>query len=399
MAIIAGLVALVLGFLTGGLYIFLALNGRQVADVRGVTTIGLSLAALGLGLGGALAWAGYRGLQGAERGQFRPELRWFWFSSVGVGLSLLLGQVITLFDLLAPATLPLNLLAPITFPLFHVLAMSLPALAILALVGQRVGPHASAPTQGQVIGQLALGAFGTTTLSIALELLVIAGGLIVAGGAIGLTPEGLNNLTELQSLLTDPALLQDVGSLADWFLKPGILVAVGVLVVIVAPLVEEGAKSIGVPLLALSKRAAPSTAQGWVWGIAVGAGFAIAEGLFNGAAGGPVWAGVALLRMGTTVMHMATAGLTGLGWSRTLASRRILPLFGGFLASLTLHGLWNGLTVTMVVLSLWMLAELGDPIRILVAGLGIMIGLAGLLLLTVTMIGIGTYVTLRFREE
>jgi RsiW-degrading membrane proteinase PrsW (M82 family) len=392
-------VALVLGFLIGGLYVILTLAGRQVADVRGVTTIGLSIAALGLGLGGALAWMGYRSLRGAERRQFQPGLRWFWGCSVGVGLSLLIGQVITLFDLLASVTFPLNLLAPITFPLFHVLAMSLPALAMLVLVGHRVRHRALAPTQGQVFGQLALGAFGTTTLSIALELLVIGGGLIIVGGAIGLTPEGLDKLAELQSLLTDPALLQDVQSLADWFLKPGILVAVGVLLVIVAPLVEEGAKSIGVPLLALSKRAVPSMAQGWVWGIAVGAGFAIAEGLFNGAASVPVWAGIALLRMGTTVMHMATAGLTGLGWSRTIASKRILPLLGGFLVSFTLHGLWNGLTVTMVVLSLWMLADMGDPIRILVAGLGIMIGLGGLLLLTFTMLGIGTYVTLRFREE
>ena len=98
-------------------------------------------------------------------------------------------------------------------------------------------------------------------------------------------------------------------------------------------------------------------------------------------------------------MHMVTAGLTGLGWTRTMASRRPLPFLGSYLASVTLHGLWNGMTVLVVVASLWMMARPGDPTRMTVSSLAIVVGLAGLILLGATIIGVATYVTLWVRRS
>jgi RsiW-degrading membrane proteinase PrsW (M82 family) len=389
LALISGLAALTLGPLAGGLFIFLSLKGRQEASALGVTTIGLSMAALGLGFGGALAWTGYAGLQGRRSRPFWPAIRWFWGCLAGLGLALAIGQAILSFNLLAP---------PLTFPFFHVLGVALPALAMLVLVGYGMKDPASAPTQRQVMGQMALGAFGATTIAFALEALAIAMGLIVAGMVIALTPGGLAQLAELQALLADPTLLQNPQTLARWLLNPAILIAVAMLLAVVAPLIEEGAKSIGVPLLALATRGKPTPAQGWLWGIAVGAGFAIAEGLFNGAANLPFWAGIVLLRVGATAMHMATAGITGLGWTRTLASRRLWPLLGGYLASVAFHGLWNGLTVMMVIASLWVMTQPGDSARMLVGGTAIVTGLAGLLLLTLTTTGVAVYITLRMRR-
>jgi RsiW-degrading membrane proteinase PrsW (M82 family) len=389
LALISGLAALTLGPLAGGLFIFLSLKDSQETSALGVTTIGLSMAALGLGFGGTLAWAGYASLQGRRSRPFWPAIRWFWGCLAGLVLALAIGQAILSFNLLAP---------PLTFPFFHVLGVALPALAMLLLVGYGMKGHASAPTQRQMMGQMALGAFGATAIAFTLEALAVVIGLIAAGMVVALTPGGLAQLAELRAMLADPTLLQDPQALARWLLNPAILVAVAMLLAIVAPMIEEGAKSIGVPLLALATRTKPAPAQGWLWGIAVGAGFAIAEGLFNGAANLPFWAGIVLLRVGATAMHMVAAGITGLGWARTLASRRPWPLLGGYVTSVTLHGLWNGLTVMMVIASLWVMAQPGDSTRTLVGGTAVVTGFAGLLLLAVTIIGVSAYITLRVRR-
>ncbi len=389
MALVAGLVAMVLGSLAGVLFIVLSLIRRPVADVVSVTAIGFSMAALGLGLGGALAWVGYRRLRGYPSRPFRPGLNRVWGCLAGTGLTLIMGQVILSF----------GLLAPVTFPLFHVLGITIPAILMLVLVAQGLKHVNPAPTQGQVIGQMAWGAFGTTALAFTLEALAAAVGLVVVVVIVALTPEGLAQLNELQTMLADPALLQDPQALAHWLLKPAILLPVAVILVVVAPLIEEGVKSLGVPVLAWGTARKISPAQGWLWGIAVGAGFAITEGLFNTAASLPFWAGIILLRVGATAMHMVTAGLTGLGWARTLDSRRPLPLLGSYLASVTLHGLWNAMTVLIVVSSLWMMDQPGDAFRITGAGLVILVGAAGLILLMATIVGAATYVTVKVKRE
>jgi RsiW-degrading membrane proteinase PrsW (M82 family) len=246
---------------------------------------------------------------------------------------------------------------------------------------------------------MAWGAFGTTAISFAMEAAVAVVGLVAVVTIVALTPGGLAQLVELQAILADPALLQDLETLSRWLLKPGILLPAALLLMVVAPLIEEAAKSLGVPLLALGMGRKPSAAQGWLWGMAAGAGFAITEGLFNTAAGLPFWAGIALLRAGATAMHMVCAGLTGLGWAQTLATRRARWVLGSYLVSVTLHGLWNGSTVLIVVASLWMMARPGDPAAMTGGGLAVVAGLMGLVLLTATIIGIAVYVTLRIRRS
>ncbi len=378
-----------LGASAGVLFIFFSLKGREPGDALSVTTIGLSIMALGLGVGGALAGVGSGALRGRLSRPFRPGMKWFWVCLVGLALALLVGQMIVSLDLLAP----------VTFPPFHVLATALPALSMLILVGQGVKHNAPAATQRQVIGQVALGAFGTTAMAFTFEAIVAVLGLLITGVVVALIPGGLLKLAELQAMLTDPAWLQDPQLLARWLLNPGVLFLVTLMLVIIVPLIEEAAKSIGVPLLALGTGRRPSAAQGWLWGIAVGTGFAITEGLFNGAASLPFWAGIALLRIGATAMQVVTAGITGLGWRRALASRGFLFLLGSYLTSVTLHGLWNGLTVMIVVSSLWIMAQPEDPIRIAGGGLGIVAGVTGLVLIVATLVGVAICVTLRVRER
>jgi RsiW-degrading membrane proteinase PrsW (M82 family) len=304
-------------------------------------------------------------------------------------LALLVGQMLVTLDLL-PA---------VTFPLFHVLAIALPALAMLILVGQGLRGSLHAPTQRQVIGQMAVGAFATTSLAFSLEVLMLVVGVVVLVVAVALSPGGVAQLAELQAILEDPSQLQDTQVLAGWLLKPGILLSLVVMLVVVAPLIEEGVKSIGVPLLSLWRRAAPSPTQGWLWGMAIGSGFAIAEGLFNSAASWPFWAAIALLRIGATAMHISTAGVTGLGWAWTLIRRRPWPVLAAYLASVALHGLWNGLSVLMLVSSLWMMAEPGAAGPMAAAGLGVVVGLIGLLFLTLGIFAVAAYTTWWLRRN
>jgi hypothetical protein len=387
--LIAGLGISTLGLAAGGLFILLSLRERQVTDALSVATISLSMVALGLGCGSALVWIGYQGLQRRLSRPFRPGAKWLWGSLAGLGLSLFIGQLILSFDLLAP----------VTFPVFHVLAMALPAILMLILVGQGLKQNAAVSTQRSVMGQIAVGAFGATAIAFTMEALVAAVGLIIIGVGMALLPGGSAQLVEVQALLADPAQLQDPQVLAHWLLKPGILIPAGVMLVIVVPLTEEAAKSIGVPLMALVTRRKPSPAQGWLLGVAVGTGFALTEGLFNGAANMPFWVVIALLRIGATAMHVATAGLTGLGWARTLMSKRFLSLLSSYLGSVTLHGTWNGLTILIAVSSVWIMSQPGDSTKIAVGGLGVLVGLIGMVILILTIIGVGTYLTRQAKKQ
>jgi RsiW-degrading membrane proteinase PrsW (M82 family) len=230
-----------------------------------------------------------------------------------------------------------------------------------------------------------------------LELAVILVGAVVVGLILALTPGGLALLAELRAMVTNPARLRDMQMLSRWLLKPEILVPVIGLVVVAVPLIEEAVKSSGVPLLSLLLRRTPAPAQGWVWGVAVGTGFAIAEGLFNGAASLAFWAGIAVLRVGATAMHATNAGLTGLGWARTLASRRPWPLLMYYLAGVSVHGLWNALTMLIAVASLWTTSRVGDPAAMMLGGLGMLAGLSGLALLALGVLVVALLVPLRVK--
>ncbi len=404
LALIAGLGMAVVGLLAGGLYIALSSAGRRMADPLTVTTIGVSIAALGLGLGLALAWTGFTGLRGKVSRLFRPGGWWLTACLVGWVLAVAVGQALISFDLLAP----------VTFPLFHVAGLALPAIAILALTGRITGGGATqdpvnailaltgratgrGATQRQVAGQVVLGALGITSVAFALELAVIVAGAVIVGLMLALTPGGPALLTELRAIVTNPARLQDMQMLSRWLLEPEILIPVIGLVVVAVPLIEEAAKGCGVPLLSLLLRRAPTPAQGWVWGVAVGVGFAITEGLFNGAASLSFWAGIALLRVGATAMHATNAGLTGLGWARTLASRRPWPLLMYYLAGVSVHGLWNALTMLIAVASLWTASRVGDSAAMMLGGLGMLAGLSGLALLTLGVLAVVLLVPLRVK--
>jgi RsiW-degrading membrane proteinase PrsW (M82 family) len=204
-------------------------------------------------------------------------------------------------------------------------------------------------------------------------------------------------LLSLQDMLSSAGPELSFSQLQEWLLRPELVLALGFLFVVVTPLVEEGAKGLAVPVGILlgsrrpdrdKRRVEPSPAQGWMWGITAGLGFALLESLFNGAISMPVWALVILLRVGTMLMHATTSGLTGLGWARTLSGQGVWPLVWRFGAGVAAHALWNFLSLLIFFSALWSGADAASAGRLYAGGLGVVLGLAGLVVHSALIIGI-----------
>jgi hypothetical protein len=154
---------------------------------------------------------------------------------------------------------------------------------------------------------------------------------------------------------------------------------------ILVPLIEEMIKSIG--LLPLMRRKI-SDSEGFLGGVLAGAGYGLFEALYLGQPG-PGWAALMLARAGATMMHMLTAGLTGIGFARARRLRRTAPFLRYYLMAVGLHALWN---VAAVVMGIGFAREALENPGISTA-LGNSLAIAGGMLLL--MLSSGAYLGLR----
>jgi hypothetical protein len=164
-----------------------------------------------------------------------------------------------------------------------------------------------------------------------------------------------------------------------------VIVAAGIVVVAgLIPLVEEVVKTVGV---ALTANWQPSLPQSLLWGLAAGAGFTIAEGLLNSTSALGAWLPTVLLRLGATLLHCLTGALMGLAWYQLVVRQRWARALGLYLASVAIHGLWNGLAAATALLSVTT-SEIGmDTDGQLAVSLGMLITFLLLVLLALSMIG------------
>jgi hypothetical protein len=191
-------------------------------------------------------------------------------------------------------------------------------------------------------------------------------------------PGGLDLLQALTVHLQDPAWLQDPAALNPLVSSPAVLLAALLVFAGIIPLIEESVKTVGVGLLAYRH---PSLSQAYMWGLASGAGFALAEGLFNTTGGLGAWGFVVSLRVGATLLHCFTAGLTGMAWYYVVVERRWSAGLGLFAGGLALHGLWNALAGGMAVISLGVGDGEVEAAGQAFSGLGVAVFLALLVLL------------------
>ncbi len=379
--VIAGLSIAGLGLLIGLLYSVSPFVMGEGVDLL-TSTVAASFIVLGLGLGLLLAWQGVNSLRGRPSRLFRPR---------PAGL---LAAIFIVVVFLGQAVLALDLAPTLTFPPFYILAAALPPLFFVAAVGRSLAGEGI--RWREVVLQLSSGAFLATFMAFGLEAVSGLLLMVIAFALAVMMPGGEAWLQELSAYLQDPRWLQNPESLYSPLLSPPILVAVGLLVLIIAPMIEELFKPLGVLLMRYRR---PSKARSFLWGLAGGAGFALSEALFNGAASLESWAGVATMRVGATAMHCLGGGLMGLGWYYLFATRRPWRLLAAYAASVTLHSLWNVAASIILVVSLSTISPTTDEIGLAFGGLMTVGLMAFLSLLSLISIFAIFYLTTWLRTE
>ena len=308
------------------------------ADPAVFGSLALTVAMIGVGLGLMLAWAGWQALRGAPGRTFRLP-RWGWWL-VALVVVLGLGQAALMNDLAGLAAIA------------HVLAAATGVCLALAwtLGAARRGDGVA---ERSMLGSLAWGGLGATGLALAAETVL----LLLAAVAVGLylalvRPDFLQHLQ--QGLAIRPGEMPDFSAVAPLIRSPWLWLAALVGACVLVPLIEEAAKSLPVPLIVASGRR-PTALDGYLFGAAAGAGFALFEAAANGAlalGGGNTWWALMIVRLGATGMHMLASGLTGLAWQQGLVARRWLRAGGLGLLAVMLHGAWNLCALGVSLISL-----------------------------------------------
>ena len=329
----AAVVIVLVGLVAGSLGLAVSLFDPSPGQVT-ATTVSAALLVLTVGLGLALAWQALQAMLGRPSSPFSPRRAWIWI--LLFLLAVLGGQMV----------LSLGLLPALLLPPFHLAAAILPALFILWAVGRSLS---GAARWREIVLQLSSGAFVSTILAFSLEMMVIVALLILLVAGAAVQPDGLEQMQFLAEHFQDTTWIQDPTLLAPLALSPVVVLVALLFFALVIPLVEESVKTVGVALLSYQR---PSLAQTYLWGLACGIGFAIAEGLFNSAGGLDVWAFVVSLRVGATILHAFTGALMGMAWYYALIERRWFLGLGLFGASVGVHGLWNALAAGVTLFSL-----------------------------------------------
>lgn len=362
---VGGLLIALSGPSLGLVYLLIGLAGQlqKDSDITPVVVVSIALAVLSLLLGGALAWQGFAALHGRPSSPFHPPS------------GCILIPLFLLASLMGQTVLSLNLLPPLTLPPFHLLSTALPVLIVLSLVGRRLA--GAGVRWREVILQMGSGAFLSPVISLVIEGMAGAMIAVTAFTAIAVLPGGPEWLQNFVTNLQDPAWTADPDNIRQLILAPPVLITLLMIFIVVAPLVEEAVKPLGVVLMGYRR---PTRPQAFLWGVAAGAGFAIAEGLFNSTVSLEAWGLVVALRVGASAMHCLTSGLTALGLWSLGQTRRPWLLLGLYGLGVGMHALWNTAAVGMAGFSL--LALSGSEAHLALGGMGIILVISFLVVMT-----------------
>jgi hypothetical protein len=222
----------------------------------------------------------------------------------------------------------------------HACAALLPAIAVMA-VASRGGIGWTAPIAG--LSQR------RAWMALALGIVIVTS---VAGTIDGLIAETLGVALLAGSGAFDGLRTMDgvgeVASNADIYLSRGEQAFLAVMIVVIlAPIMEEGFKGL---FTALAMPARASAAVGFTTGVAVGAGFGVLEASLYGLGGLAEdstidWWSLMLLRAGATSMHALNTGLLGLALYAGMQGRGVSLALVFYAIAVGFHAIWNGLSV------------------------------------------------------
>ena len=190
--------------------------------------------------------------------------------------------------------------------------------------------------------------FGTLYIGVLQLVLVLIFGFI----ALAVLSQGV----DFQSVFNN--LSQNAGSqdaINEFFNSrtetPAFAIGITVFGVLIAPLIEELFKTIGVWFL---KGRQISNAQGWVAGLVSGAGFGLIEAFLFASQGVLLetfdeWIVFTLGRIGGLLLHSFTGGIIGLALSKSWREKRPGHAIKAYLIALLVHGLWNFVAISQSI--------------------------------------------------
>jgi hypothetical protein len=351
LALLAGLLVAGGGVLAGASFAALNVRGAGTAGLQGSVLAG-SLLILGLIYGLSLAWAGWRAYHDAPAHPFHLP-GWGW---------LLLATLTTIG--LGQLALRSTGAAQGLLPLIHVAAAVLPGLAILSLAAAGAARYDATVPRRSIVAGYAWGGAAATLIAITLQLVVVLTVAVAAGVWLQMTNSEV--LDALGAWARDQAGRQtpDLEPLMPWLRSPLVLLGAVGFVSGVAPVVEEFAKTLIVPLVAWHRRRL-TRLEAFLLGVAAGAGFAAFEGVFYGLVGlatPAAWGVLMLTRGSTAAIHGLSSGLAGLGWQAIVVERRWLSGLLWFALGPLLHGLWNAAAAGQGIVALSQGASAGANI-------------------------------------
>jgi hypothetical protein len=187
----------------------------------------------------------------------------------------------------------------------------------------------------------------TPLVVIVVELVIVLAALVVFIVWAASQPAVLAQIQQLSlRLMNAPAdmeILQRI--MQPYFQQPGVILAILALAAGLVPLLEEMFKPMAVWLL-ISRKITPR--EGFAMGMLAGAVFGLLESL--GALAAPLgdgWYILVIGRLGTCLLHTVTSALVGWGIAEAWTQRRVLRLFGAYLAAVALHAVWNAFALLM----------------------------------------------------
>lgn len=354
----------------GGILIALILPSLMQASL-GTIIGGVGWLALLIGMG--LLGVGVRGW----RGHTSPKLHHRWNWAIFLLLTLALAAI--------AALLPPRWHHTPYIAMLHLGLIMLPAFLVFSLITLAAG-RLAAPTLREGILSTTGGMLAVLPAIPAEVLGLVASGVGVVAIAT-LVPGGAAEIDRLSSLFdrwmtTPPTQIEDVLSLMA---SPVVLAVMAITLAVFTPLIEEFGKTLVLGLMGIWAR--PSATRAFTWGVACGMGFALVEGVTNGASGlGDTlgWISGVGARALATMMHMLSSGLMGLGWY-FFWRRRYWALPLAYLGAALFHGLWN-LNIVAIIGGI----GLGQtaPWAYAIAVVGVLMELALILLTPIALIGI-----------
>ncbi len=303
LALLTGLVLLILASFA----LLLSVSGRSTSTFYPLTVQTLVYTSAGLIGGSFCLYHSIRSLMGKPSRILKMPP--FWIFLIGYLITLAIGLILQ-------ATQQADSFLLLTTILILLTAI-LPALTLFTL-GLRLLRQARWSTSWR---RFTLALTSGATLGILLaSLLELSATLLIAAGS---------NL--------NPAFLNDPSNPSY---QTGQRTFLLILAIVVAPLIEETVKPLGVALL--SGRFT-SGIEAFILGMSAGIGFDLVETIGYISMGYSNWAHVALVRSGAGLLHGLGAGMVALGWYYLVRTRqrRFLLGFACWLYAVLQHALWN----------------------------------------------------------